>query len=109
MAHFAKLDSNNVVIAVHVVNNEVITVDNVESEQAGIEFLIELHKHPNWKQTSYNKTFRKNYAGIGYKYDSERNAFIPPKCHGEAVINEETCIWDCTNPQHIIEVTDGNS
>jgi hypothetical protein len=77
MAHFAKLDDNNVVLAVHVVNNDVITVDGVESEQAGIDFLADLHGHNNWKQTSYNGSFRKNYAGIGYTYDSNLDAFIP--------------------------------
>ena len=73
MAHFAKLDDNNVVLAVHVVNNDVITIDGVESEQAGIDFLSNLHGHTKWKQTSYNGSFRKNYAGIGFIYDENRN------------------------------------
>ena len=54
MAHFAKLDENNNVLEVHVVNNDVITIDGNESEQAGIEFLTELYGHTLWKQTSYN-------------------------------------------------------
>jgi hypothetical protein len=79
MAHFAKLDDNNVVIAVHVVNNDVITIDGVESEQAGIDFLTQLHGHLNWKQTSYNGSIRKNYAGIDYKYDATLDAFVSPQ------------------------------
>lgn len=47
-----------------------------------------------WKQTSYNGTDRKNYAGVGYTYDEIRDAFIPPKPEGSWVLNEETCLWD---------------
>ena len=94
MAHFAKLDENNVVLAVHVVNNDVITNNGVESEQLGIDFLTQLHGHINWKQTSYNNNFRKNYAGIGDLYDSVRDAFIPPKLFESWSLNEETCLWD---------------
>jgi hypothetical protein len=79
MAHFAKLDDSNTVLAVHVVNNEVITVDGEESEQAGIDFLTNLHGHFNWKQTSYNGNFRKQYAGIGYTYNLDANVFIAPQ------------------------------
>lgn len=78
MAHFAKLDDNNVVIAVHVVNNEILVVDDVESEQAGIDFLTQLHGHTNWKQTSYNNNFRGKYAGIGDVYDLETDTFVSP-------------------------------
>ena len=94
MAHFAKLDENNNVIGVHVVNNDVIMVDGVESEQAGIDFLSSLHGHTNWKQTSYNGTFRKNYAGIGYTYDLQRDAFIPPQPYASWTLNEDTCQWE---------------
>ena len=105
MAHFAKLDENNIVLAVHVVNNDVITVNGVESEQAGIDFLSDLHGHTKWKQTSYNGNFRKNYAGIGYTYDEARDAFIAPKpeCHPDLVtLDEETCRWNCSDPSHVI-------
>jgi len=95
MAHFAKLDGGNTVIAVHVVNNDVITIDGVESEQKGIDFLSDLHGHTLWKQTSYNGTFRKNYAGIGFTYDPDRDAFIPPKPYDSWVLNEITCQWEC--------------
>jgi hypothetical protein len=95
MAHFAKLDENNVVLAVHVVNNDVITVDGAESEQVGIDFLSDLHGHALWKQTSYNGTFRKNYAGIGYTYDASRDAFIAPQPYTSWTLNESTCQWEC--------------
>jgi hypothetical protein len=98
MAHFAKLDDNNVVLAVHVVNNDVITVDGAESEQVGIDFLTGLHGHSNWKQTSYNGTFRKNYAGVGFAYDLEKDAFIPPKPYGSWILNESTCQWESPIP-----------
>ncbi len=94
MAHFAKLDEYNNVLAVHVVNNDVITIDGNESEQAGIDFLTSLHGHTLWKQTSYNGTFRKNYAGVGYTYDTGRNAFIAPKPYSSWTLNETTCQWE---------------
>jgi len=99
MAHFAKLDENNVVLAVHVVNNDVITIDGVESEQVGVDFLASLHGHLKWKQTSYNGNMRKNYAGIGDIYDPIRDAFIKPKPPYESwVLNENTCIWEAPIP-----------
>ena len=94
MAHFAKLDENNNVLAVHVVNNDVITIDGVESEQAGIDFLTSLHGHTLWKQTSYNGSFRKNYAGVSFTYDTERDAFIAPQPWLSWTLNEATCQWE---------------
>ena len=94
MAHFAKLDENNNVLAVHVVNNDVITIDGNESEQAGIDFLTSLHGHTLWKQTSYNGNIRKNYAGVGYTYDAGRDAFIPPMIWASWTLNETTCQWE---------------
>ena len=103
MAHFAKLDENNNVLAVHVVVNDVITIDGVESEQAGIDFLTGLHGHTLWKQTSYNGTIRKNYAGIGYTYDVGRDAFITPQPYGSWVLDETTCQWEAP----VVYPTDG--
>jgi hypothetical protein len=94
MAHFAKLNDNNIVISVHVVNNEVITVDEVESEKIGIDFLTELHGHTLWKQTSYNRTFRGNYAGVGYKYDQEFDVFIAPQPYLSWKLNYTTFQWE---------------
>lgn len=79
MAHFAKLDENNNVLAVHVVNNDVITIDGNESEQLGIDFLTELHNYPLWKQTSYNGNIRKQYCGVGYSYNPEADVFVAPQ------------------------------
>jgi hypothetical protein len=94
MAHFAKLSDDNVVLAIHVVNNSVINFNGIESEQAGIEFLSGLHGHSNWKQTSYNARIRKNYAGINYTYDESRDAFIPPKEFNSWVLKEDLCRWE---------------
>ena len=94
MAHFAKLNESNTVIAVHVVNNDVITIDGNESEQAGIDFLTSLHGHTLWKQTSYNGNIRKNYAGIGFTYDAGRDAFIAPQPYPSWTLNETTCQWE---------------
>lgn len=98
MANFAKLDENNNVISVIVVNNNVITFNGYESEQFGIDFLSNLLNYNLWKQTSYNANFRKNYAGIGYYYDEQRDAFIPPKPYPSWRLNEDSCIWESPIP-----------
>ena len=100
MAHFAKLGIGNKILKIEVVSNDIAT-----TEQAGVDFLNNLYgTNDIWKQTSYNTRggvhllegtpFRKNYAGIGYKYDQTRDAFIPPKPFNSWVLNEETCLWD---------------
>lgn len=94
MAHFAKLDGNNNVLAVHVVNNDVITVDGNESEQIGIDFLTETHGHPYWKQCSYNAVIRKHYPGVNWTYNPTLDAFIPPKPFSSWILNEENCFWE---------------
>jgi hypothetical protein len=97
MAHFAKLDENNVVIEVHSVHNNELLQDGNEYEYKGIQFLINWSGgYTNWKQTSYNNKIRKNYAGVGYTYDSARDAFIPPQPFPSWVLNEETCLWDAS-------------
>ena len=104
MASFAKIE-NNIVIAVHSVVNEVLKDSNgIEQETIGIEFLKNLHGWENWKHTSYITVggihnnggipLRKNYAGIGFTYDENRNAFISPKPYNSWVLNEETCTWN---------------
>ena len=93
MAHFAELDQNNKVLQVLVVANEIITDDNGENEQLGISFLETLFGHSNWKQTSYNHSFRGSFAGKGYEYRSDLDAFIPPKPSDDAVLDEENLIW----------------
>lgn len=95
MAHFAKLDANNFVIEVHAVHNNELLQDGVESEAKGIEFFVDWSGgYANWKQTSYNGKIRKNYAGIGYTYDSQRDAFIPPRPFLSWVLDENTCLWN---------------
>ena len=94
MAHFAKIGLNNKVISVHSVhNNELKDSNGVEQENIGIDFLTNLHGWAIWKQTSYNNNIRKNFAGIGYTYDENRDAFIPPKPFTSWILNEETCQW----------------
>lgn len=97
MAHFAKLDENNIVLEVHVINNDVLDPQNEEG--SGIAFLTEWSGgYTNWKQTSYNANFRKNYAGIGDYYDSEKDAFISPKPYESWTLNQETCRWEPPTP-----------
>jgi hypothetical protein len=94
MAHFAKLDENNVVLEVHCVHNNELMADGVESEAKGVAFLVMWSGgYPFWKQTSYNGTMRKNYAGIGYTYDAQRDAFIPQQPDGNYILDEPTCQW----------------
>lgn len=98
MAHFAQLDENNVVLQVIVVNNsDCLDESGNESEAVGVAFCQSL-LGGNWTQTSYNGNMRKNYAGIGYQYDSARDAFIPPKPFASWVLNEDTCRWDAPTP-----------
>lgn len=94
MAYFAKLDENNVVLEVHVVHNNELLVDGVESEAKGVEFLVNWSGgYTLWKQTSYNARIRKNAAGVGFTYDPIRDAFIPPKPSDDFVLDEQTCQW----------------
>ena len=100
MAHFAKLGIGNKVEKVETISNDIAT-----TEQAGVDFLNNLYgTNDVWKQTSYNTRggehilggtpFRKNYAGIGYKYDQYKDAFIPPKPFNSWTLNETTCLWE---------------
>jgi hypothetical protein len=98
MAHFAKLDSNNIVTFV--------TVGRQEDD--GQEAVLSARTGDVYKQTSYNThggvhsaggtPLRKNYAGIGYTYDAGRDAFIPPKPYASWLLNEDTCLWDSPVP-----------
>jgi len=90
MAHFAKLGTGNIITTVEVVHNDIAT-----TEQAGVDFLNNLYSSRDvWKQTSYNGTIRKNFAGIGYTYDEDRDAFIAPKPYESWILNETTCRWE---------------
>ena len=97
MAHFAKLGTGNIIKKVIVVSNEIINNSNgIEQEKLGIDFINNLYGTRDvWKQTSYNGIFRKNFAGIGFKYDQTRDAFIPPRTiYNSWILNEETCRWE---------------
>ena len=104
MASFAKIGLNSKVIEVLSVHNNVLKDSNgVEQEVNGIDFLTKLTGWAVWKQTYYNThggvhssggtPLRKNHAGIGYTYDENRDAFIPPKSYTSWVLNESTCLW----------------
>lgn len=95
MAHFAQLDENNVVVQVIVVGNEDIKDENgVESEEIGIQFCKNLlGEDTNWKQCSYNRSFRKNFPGAGTSYDPVRDAFIFPKPFESWILDEDKCEW----------------
>ena len=106
MAHFAEIDGDNIVTRVLVVNDA--------DASDGQNFLANtLGLGGTWKQTSYNTSggvhstggtpFRKNYAGVGYTYDSGRDAFIPPKPYASWLLNEDTCLWDAPTPMPVEE------
>lgn len=95
MAHFAELDENDVVLRV------IVVPDN--QEHRGQEFCSEdLGLGGTWVQTSYNARIRKNYAGVGSKFDRARDAFISPACHDVAVLDEATCQWTCEDASHVV-------
>ena len=99
MAHFAELGEDNIVLRVIVVSNDDCKdEEGNESEAVGATFCRDL-LGGTWKQTSYNGNMRKNYAGIGYRYDSALDAFIPPKPFPSWVLNEETANWDAPVPR----------
>jgi hypothetical protein len=109
MASFAKIGLNGKVIEVNSVVNEVLhDANGIEQEAIGIDFLTKLTGWAIWKQTSYNThggvhikggtPFRKNHAGIGYTYDEDRDAFIPPKPFKSWILNESTCLWESPIP-----------
>ena len=79
MAHYAKLNSENIVEAVIVIGNTDEMIDGVESESAGVAFCQQLTGHQHWKKTSYNGKIRKRYAGVGYLYREDLDAFIAPQ------------------------------
>ena len=90
MSHWAELDTNNIVI-------RVLVGDNNEPDE-GQAFMESLGG--TWLKTSYNANIRKNFAGIGFTYDATRDAFIPPKCHAIAQLDENTCRWNCNDDGH---------
>jgi hypothetical protein len=89
MAHYAQLDSNNVVTQVVVIENkDTADANSVEKEYIGAAFCERLFGG-TWKQTSYNAKIRKNYAGIGYAYREDIDAFVPPQPHASWILNAD--------------------
>lgn len=98
MAHFAELDTNNIVTRVLVVNDDWLRdADGNESEELGKSHMESVHGG-RWIQTSYNGNFRTRYAGIGYSYNEELNAFIPPKPYNSWILNGEMADWEAPIP-----------
>lgn len=100
MAHFAQLDDNNVVTQVIVVDNNELRDPHTgeEDEILGIAFCKKLFGG-KWIQTSYNNKMRVRYAGIGYHYHPDIDAFVPPKPYESWVLNSETTIWEAPVPR----------
>lgn len=99
MAHFAKLNAQNIVENVIVVSNNELLDNGVESEAKGIAFCKSLYgDDTKWVQTSYNNNFRKRYAQINGSYDAQLDAFIPIKPFPSFVFNSETCDWQAPVP-----------
>jgi len=98
MAHYAFLDDNNIVTEVITGIDETELIEGLDTETWYGNFRGQV-----CKRTSYNGRIRKNYAGIGFTYDEGRDAFIAPKpdCHAEVTLDEKTCTWSCSNPQHL--------
>jgi len=95
MAHFAQLDENNVVTQVIVVGNDDIKdVNGNEVESIGVAFCQKLlGADTNWKQTSYNSNMRVRYAGIGYSYNAELDAFVAPQPYASWTLDSGTADW----------------
>jgi hypothetical protein len=99
MAHFAEIDDNNVVLRVIVVSNDDCKdADGNESEAVGAAFCNNL-LGGTWKQTSYNSNMRVRYAGIGYSYNEDLDAFIAPKPFPSWTLNEDTADWEAPTPR----------
>ena len=116
MAHFAELNSDNIVIYIAVIDNHrIIDSDGNESESLGIAYCKKLFSSTNtWVQTSYNTRggvhslggtpLRKNYVGEGYKYYSEHDLFAPPQPYASWILNTSTGLWDA--PTTVPTLTD---
>lgn len=108
MAHYAFLDQDNRVVQVIVGVDENVIQTDLDGAQVGgsSEAWEAFYESRPWfsglacKRTSYNSTIRKHYASIGYTYRTDLDAFVPPKCHDEADLDESTCLWACANEAH---------
>lgn len=91
MSHWAEIDENSIVL-------RVLVGDNNDPDE-GYQWLLD-NLGGTWIKTSYNGNIRKNFAGVGYSYWPNLDAFVSPKCHKEAVLNEVNCRWECSNVEH---------
>ena len=98
MAHYAFIDEDNIVTEVIVGIDETESIEGKDPETWYGEF-----RGQRCIRTSYNGNIRKNYAGVGFTYDDTLDAFIPPRCHDEATLDEDTACWLCNNQDHEIE------
>ena len=94
MAHYAFI-TDGIVTEVITGIDETETIEGLDTETWYGNF-----RGQTCKRTSYNSNIRKNYAGIGFTYDATRDAFIPPKCHDKATLDETTCRWICDDDSH---------
>ena len=99
MAHYAFLNHENIVTEVIVGIDETEIIEGLDPETWYGNFRNQI-----CKRTSYNAKIRKNYAGIGFEYDVVLDAFIPPKCHDEAILNQTTARWNCENEEHNVDL-----
>jgi hypothetical protein len=98
MAHFVKLDENNVVVGGVVIGNDMLNnLPFPESEPIGQAFIVSLYGEGVWKQTSYNRNFRKNYAGIGMSYKPDIDAFVYPQPFPSWVL-DDNALWQAPIP-----------
>ena len=95
MAHYAFLDENNIVTEVIVGIDETELIEGLDTETWYGNFRGQV-----CKRTSYNNNIRGNYAGIGYSYLPVEDIFMPPKCHGQAILNAQFAVWECSNQDH---------
>jgi len=102
MSHWAEINKDNKVLRVLVGDN------NDSAGDEGYQWLID-NLGGDWIKTSYNATIRGNFAGIGFSYLEDRDIFMPPKCHEEAVLNPKDAKWDCNNSEHKVNIDVVNS
>ena len=98
MAHYAFIDDNNIVTEVITGKDETEILEGFTTEE-----WYSNYRKQKCLRTSYNGNIRKNFAGIGFTYDEERDAFIAPNpnCHEDLFLDESTCRWICTNEEHL--------
>ena len=100
MAHYAFLNEDNIVTEVIVGIDETKKIEGLSPETWYGNFRNQI-----CKRTSYNAKIRKNYAGVGFSYDETLDAFVPPKCHDEAILNQTTAQWTCENEAHNVNLS----